>query len=91
MNIFILPKKYEKVEDVRLKDVIDAFPLSSLDKTFKYYLRFETSIQLSARKKIQVWMDIGANMDVRVPSTDNSKIKIKVLRLPKGVDLKRQQ
>lgn len=25
-NIFILPKKYRKVQDVRLKDVYEAFP-----------------------------------------------------------------
>lgn len=35
-NIFLLPKKYTNINDVKLSDVIDAFPDAE-----KYYLRFE--------------------------------------------------
>jgi len=35
-NIFILPKKYMNINDVRLSDVVEAFPDSD-----QYYLRFE--------------------------------------------------
>lgn len=35
-NIFILPKKYRSVNDVKLRDVYDAFPNSD-----QFHLRFE--------------------------------------------------
>jgi len=41
VNVFILPKKYHSIADVRLRDVINAFPLTSFDKSQKYLLRFE--------------------------------------------------
>ena len=43
-NIFILPKKYNAVSDVKLSDVIDAFPLNSTDSSQNYILRFETQL-----------------------------------------------
>lgn len=39
-NIYILPMKYNSVSDVRVKDVIDGFPLTDC----KYILRFETAL-----------------------------------------------
>jgi hypothetical protein len=30
-NIFILPKKYNSVSDVKLSEVIEAFPLTAVD------------------------------------------------------------
>lgn len=35
-NVFILPKKYDNIKDVRLKDVTTAFPM----KDASYVLRF---------------------------------------------------
>jgi len=43
-NIFILPKKYASVSDVRLSEVIEAFPLSYADPNNNYILRFETAL-----------------------------------------------
>jgi hypothetical protein len=40
-NIFILPKKYPSVQDVRLKDIYDAFPDGD-----QYHLRFEQVVML---------------------------------------------
>jgi hypothetical protein len=39
-NIFILPKKYLQVTDVRVRDVVEAFPLATPDSPYKYQLRF---------------------------------------------------
>lgn len=41
-NIFILPKKYQSINDVRMSDVLEAFPLAYADPHYKYLLRFET-------------------------------------------------
>lgn len=46
-NIFILPKKYNQVSDVKLSEVIEAFPLAYADPSHQYVLRFETSLQIS--------------------------------------------
>jgi hypothetical protein len=54
------------------------------DATHHYILRFESVLQLASNKKIAVWMDIPSNLDIQVP-TKQGKIKIKVLRLPRGV------
>lgn len=41
-NVYILPKKYNSVSDVRVKDVVENFPLALQDKNHRYLLRFET-------------------------------------------------
>lgn len=41
-NVFILPKKYNSVSDVRVKEVLENFPLTMQDKNHSYLLRFET-------------------------------------------------
>lgn len=41
-NIFILPKKYLQVTDVRVKDIVEAFPLAQNGESpYKYVLRFQ--------------------------------------------------
>ena len=57
--MYILPKKYSDISDVRLGDVIKSFPLSQLEKEQKYVLRFQHYMQLSSRKSKMVWLDIG--------------------------------
>ena len=83
-NIFILPQKYNSVSDVRVKDVVDSFPLAYQDASHKYILRFETVLQLSATKRINVWMDLENQLDIAVPHI-KGKIRVKALRLPKGI------
>ena len=82
-----MPKKYFDIADVRLKDVIASFPLSQIDREQKYVLRFQHLMQLSSRKQKLVWLDVGRNQDVCVPNV-NGKIRIKALRLPRGVQAK---
>ena len=79
-NIFILPQKYETIKDVKLRDVIKAFPL----KDCEYVLRFQYPITLASKKVKPVWLDVGKNLDVPCPDV-SGKIVIKALRLPKGV------
>ena len=85
--MYILPKKYFDIGDVRLKDVIASFPLSQIDKETKYVLRFQHLMQLSSRKQKLVWLDVGKNQDVCVPNVQG-KIRIKALRLPRGIQTK---
>jgi hypothetical protein len=86
--VFILPKKYSSVSDVRVKEVLDNFPLTMQDKNHSYLLRFETVLQISASKKMTVWVDLPPQNDVAVPH-NKGKIRIKALRLPKGVGVKK--
>ena len=87
VNIFILPKKYYGVQDVRVSDVISAFPLNKFDSKHQYMFRFETHIYINKRK-VNVWVDIGKNKDVSVPHVDG-QIRLKVLRLPEGISHKK--
>ena len=87
-NIFILPKKYNSVADVRVKDVVDAFPLYEADTFHKYVLRFETVLQISQTRKIAAWMDLDSQLDVQAPHV-KGRIRVKALRLPKGIDIKK--
>jgi hypothetical protein len=41
-NMFMLNKKYNSINDVRLFDVLEAFPLSLSDPQSNYLLRFES-------------------------------------------------
>jgi hypothetical protein len=54
-NIFILPKKYQSLNDVRLSEVLEAFPLAYADPQNEYMLRFETTLQISQSKRLTVW------------------------------------
>lgn len=83
-----MPKKYNSVSDVRVKEVFDNFPLGMQDKLHSYLLRFETVLQISASKKMTVWVDVPPQNDVCVPH-NKGKIRIKALRLPKGVSNKK--
>lgn len=67
---------------------MEAFPLAFADQTYKYLLRFETVLQISTAKKITVWMDVDPKVDIAVPH-NKGKIRIKILRLPKGINTKR--
>ena len=87
-NIFILPKKYNSVAEVRVKDVVNAFPLYEADNLHKYVLRFETVLQVSQTRKIAAWMDLDSQLDVQVPHV-KGRIRVKALRLPKGIELKK--
>ena len=87
VNIFILPKKYYGVQDVRVSDVISAFPLNKFDSKHQYMFRFETHLYINKRK-VNVWVDIGKNKDVSVPHIDG-QIRLKVLRLPEGISHKK--
>ena len=40
-NIFILTKKYATINEVKVRDVVDGFPLNG-GNDHKYLLRFET-------------------------------------------------
>ena len=85
-NIFILPKKYYSVQDVRISDVISAFPMTKNSKR-QYMFRFETTVYTNKRK-VNVWLDVGQNLDVSVPNADG-QIRMKVLRLPEGIGNKK--
>jgi hypothetical protein len=84
--MFILPKKYASVQDVRISDVLAAFPLTKVDREHDYIFRFETVLYQNKRR-VNVWLDCGANLDVSVPNLDGV-IRMKVLKLPKGVKAK---
>ena len=73
---------------MRLSDVVKAFPLSSFNDGHEYVLRFLHEINLSQGRKRKVWLDINKGDDVSVPSVDD-RIKIKALRLPKGIASKK--
>ncbi len=83
-NVFMLTKKYTSISDVRLQEVIEAFPLTLQDKNHSYILRFESTIQISNNKKMTVWQDINPSQDICVPHKAG-KIRIKVLKLPRLV------
>jgi hypothetical protein len=68
--------------------VLEAFPLAISDKNYKYVLRFETVLQISTAKRVNVWMDIDPSLDIAVPH-NKGKIRIKILRLPKGIQTKK--
>lgn len=80
--MFILPKKYNSLQDVKLSEVIGAFPLQD-SASWEYHLRFE-SIVSAGKRNVKVWLDLPNNIDVNAPSIDG-KIRIKVLRMPKGL------
>ena len=75
------------IGDVRVRDVVESFTLNQQDSQYKYLLRFETVLQISQQKRIVVWMDLDNELDVQAPNV-KGKIRVKVLRLPKGVELK---
>lgn len=84
----MLPKKYDSISNVRVKDVIEAFPLALTDQNYHYVLRIETQLQISQNKRITTWMDINPNtIDVSLPP-NRDKIRIKALRLPNNTSLK---
>jgi len=85
--VFILPKKYLSVQDVRVSEVISAFPLSASDKDYEYLFRFET-VFYQNKRRVNIWVDVGSSLDVSVPNVDGA-IRLKVLRLPKGVHAKK--
>eukprot|EP00347_Sterkiella_histriomuscorum_P006821 403351303 len=86
-NIFILPKKYQSIADVRIQDVLEAFPLAYADPHNYYVLRFETVLQISQTKRLTVWQDVDPSLDIAVPH-NKEKIRIKALRLPRGIHQK---
>jgi hypothetical protein len=90
-NIYILPKKYASVGMVTVRDVIEAFPLSLNEPESSYLLRFESQIAIPSTKKvITVWQDLDGNLDQPAPK-NNGKIRVKALRLPKNVGVKKIQ
>jgi hypothetical protein len=83
--MFILPKKYISVNDVRLRDVIEAFPDGN-----QYYLRFEQVIIGPNQKRIRVWFDVKPTDEISVPNVEG-RIRIKALKIPFGLQLTKQQ
>lgn len=53
----------------------------------KYVLRFETVLQVSQTRKIAAWMDLDDQLDIPAPNV-KGRIRVKVLRLPKGIEPK---
>ena len=86
-NIFLLTKKYASIQDVRTRDVVNAFPLAKFNQNYEYVFRFKQVLHLSQKQRVTVWMDVGKNLDVCVPNVDG-QVRMKVLRLPKGVKSK---
>lgn len=84
----MLNKKYNSINDVRLQEVLESFPLALEDKHHRYILRFETVLQMSSSKKASVWLDVNPSQDICVPHKQG-KIRIKVLKLPRGVHEKK--
>ena len=61
-NIFILPKKYNSVADVRVKDVVDAFPLYEADTLHKFdqiWRKFATFSQ-----KLKSWAFLRVHLQI---------------------------
>ena len=79
-NVYILPKRYPSLRDVRLSEVINAFPLAN-DTNYKYNFLFETSLTLGKKNNVKVWVDAPPNLECGVPNVDG-KIKMKVLQVP---------
>lgn len=77
-----MPKKYRKVQDVRLKDIYEAFPDCE-----QYHLRFEQVIAMANRKQTRVWVDFNKMQDISVPNVEG-RIRVKALKMPKGVKAK---
>lgn len=75
------------MNEVRVKDVVESFPLTQYDSQHKYLLRFQTVMQINPTRKLVTWMDLDHELDVQAPNV-KGKIIIKALRLPKGVELK---
>jgi hypothetical protein len=87
-NIYILPKKYLSVADVRVRDIVESFTLNGPENgAYRYLLRFESVMQVSQSKRIPVWMDLDDQLDVQAPNV-KGKIRVKALRLPKGIEPK---
>lgn len=84
-NIFILPKKYRSINDVKLRDVIESFPNQE-----QYYLRFEQMMIGPNRKPMRVWLDVKATDDIAVPNIEG-KVRIKALKVPFGLQYPKVQ
>jgi hypothetical protein len=72
---------------VRVRDVVESFPLNDSDSKHKYLLRFEMLMQISPARKMVVWMDLDSELDIQAPNV-KGRIRVKALRLPTGVGLK---
>lgn len=58
-NVYILPKKYGSVKDVKIADVINSFLLNTGKQNSKYHFRFETCVVNSiTNKKIVAFKDV---------------------------------
>lgn len=77
-NLFVLPRRFKTLKDVRVRDIYKNFPLSG-----NYYLRFQTN---SKEMKNPIWVDVQ-NLDAPVP-TLKTKILIKATLLPPQADLR---
>jgi hypothetical protein len=74
MNAFVLTKKVNSLKEVRVLDIKASFPL---DHT-QYHFRFQTKMF-----NMKVWVDTSKDT-VAVPNIDGF-VKIKLIKLPKGV------
>ena len=53
-----------QITDVRVKDVVDAFPLTYQESPYRYMIRFQTVLHVSATKKMVAWMDLDNELDI---------------------------
>lgn len=74
MNAFVLTKKVNSLKEVRVSDIKASFPLDHS----QYHFRFQTKMF-----NMKVWVDTSKDT-VAVPNIDGL-IKIKLIKLPKGV------
>ena len=79
-NLYVLPKEYKNLNDVKAQNVYDSFPL--IDK-YNYHLRFFLD---DKKQGIKGWLDFPPN--AVIPIYNENQVYVKVLRLPKDVKIK---
>jgi hypothetical protein len=79
-NAFVLPKKINNIKEVRVCDIKAAFPFNATE----YHFRFQTRMG-----NMKVWIDTSRDT-VGVPHIDGN-VKMKLLKLPKGVKPKQSK
>ena len=54
-----MPNKYASIKDVKVRDVLKAFPMSGKDAN--YVLRFQYVMEMANKKTKPVWLDVVKN------------------------------
>ena len=79
-NLFVLPKEYTNLNDVKAQMVYDNFPLMNKQN---FYLRFFLDDKTQG---VKGWVDFPPN--AVIPIYNDGHVYVKVLRLPKDVKIK---